>query len=110
MGERPGFDAGDAGLRRDAGFHIQRALAVLAVQPALAEGGAPGTGPDRERACQIPGVPAFKGRRIAMNTKKVFTFLALVFALGWLFQGLAISHGVSGEGRKWLLVQRFHDK
>jgi len=39
-----------------------------------------------------------------MKTKKIFTFLALAFAVGWLFQGLAISRGVSGEGGKWLLA------
>lgn len=39
-----------------------------------------------------------------MKTKRLLTFLALVFAVGWTFQGLAISHGVSGEGRKWLLA------
>lgn len=39
-----------------------------------------------------------------MKTKKLLTFLALVFAAGWTLQGLAISHGVSGEGRKWLLA------
>jgi len=39
-----------------------------------------------------------------MKTKQLLTFLGLVFAAGWALQGLAISQGVSGEGRKWLLA------
>ncbi len=39
-----------------------------------------------------------------MKTKKLFLFLALVFALGWLFQALAIRGGVTGDGRNWLLA------
>jgi len=37
-----------------------------------------------------------------VRAKKLFTFLALVFALGWLCQALTIKYGVDGEGRNWL--------
>jgi membrane protease YdiL (CAAX protease family) len=37
-----------------------------------------------------------------MSSKRLYTYLALVFLIGWLFQGLAISRGVSGAGRQWM--------
>src|ERR1035438_1398784 len=38
-----------------------------------------------------------------MRTNKLLTFLVLVFAMGWLCQGLAVRSGVNGDGRIWLV-------
>src|SRR5208282_2085039 len=39
---------------------------------------------------------------VMVSAKKLFTFLALVFAFGWLCQGLTIKYGVNGAGGNWL--------
>ena len=39
-----------------------------------------------------------------MTTRNLLKFLALAFGLGWLFQGLAVWSGVSGNGRQWLVA------
>ncbi len=39
-----------------------------------------------------------------MKTRSLLAYLVLVFAIGWLCQGLAIRYGLSGAGRNWLLA------
>jgi len=39
-----------------------------------------------------------------MKTKSLLAYLLLVFAVGWLCQGLAIHFGLSGAGSIWLLA------
>lgn len=39
-----------------------------------------------------------------MKTRTVVAFLTLTFAIGWLFQGVAVMSGVQNSGRGWLLA------
>src|SRR5471032_2287876 len=39
-----------------------------------------------------------------MSRRELWTFLAVTFGLGFLFQALAIRSGVSSAGRGWLML------